>query len=759
MTDLTSGAQPSTTHTFPDFDLTIDFLRKVRPTGPWVLTAIEKDGKKTKYIETQTFGPERWRTCQDWLRKHGGAKRNLYWSVNPTLDEISGKRKAERADIKELAFLHVDIDPRVGEDLAKEQQRINALFGEKLPEGIPPPTAVVFSGGGYQGFWRLQQPVPINGELDLAEEEKRYNQHLEYLFGGDNCHNVDRIMRLPGTINWKTTKGRQPTRAELVTWHDVAYPIEQFTKMPPLGGEKPKQAPPKAVEIKRIAEADELKQWEVSDDVKVLIVQGTDPEDKQRFPSRSECLFYVVCSLIRCKVPDGIILGIITDPQFSISESVLEQPNPEKYAQRQLERAREATREFALGKGGTPLPSPDNIRIALEKLDVAVAHDLFQDRSLIEGLEGEGPFLDDHAARRLRMLIGERFQFLPNKELFVDVVIDLARQNKVHPVREYLDSLRWDGQQRIDHWLHAYGGAQDNEFNSVVGAIWLQAAVRRIRLPGCKFDQLMVWEGEQGNNKSTALRILAVKDEWFYDDFPLGKDGKEVIEATQGKWIIEAAELHGMSTSNVEQLKGQLSRQVDSARLAYGRLPTDVPRQFIAAGTTNGSQYLSDPTGNRRFWPVPIKRFDLEALRRDRDQLWAEAAAREAQGLSLFLPERLWPKAAVEQRARVENHPFVDVFEAALAKFPTGKFPCADAWTILDLAPAQKTQANQTHIGASLRTLGYERKRSRVDGVPTWCYVKGNNPRLILVERCKDIGLSMNYEDTETLYVQEEAPF
>ncbi|WP_439396571.1 VapE domain-containing protein [Bradyrhizobium sp. PMVTL-01] len=759
MTTLESVEEAPTTHASPDFDQAIDFLRKMRPAGFWVLTAIEKEGKKTKYIETRTFRPEEWATCVDWLGHHHDCRRHLYWTVNPTMRELGGRGvKAGRAHIQEMAFLHVDIDPRAGEDVASEQERIAALF-TTLPQGLPPPTVIVFSGGGYQAFWRLTTPVPIEGEAEAYEEAKRYNQQLEYLFGGDNCHNVDRIMRLPGTINWKATNGRQPTRAELVAWNEVSYPVERFTMMPPLRGEKPKAAPPD--EVRRTEDLSELRrEYGVMNDVLVAINYGHDPENKERFPSRSEWLFYVTCNLKRCKVPDGVILGIITDEAYGISESVLEQSNPERYALRQIERATQATREFILGKNKTPIANhPDNVRIALEQLGVTVKHDIFQDRSLIEGLDGEGPYLDDHAVRRLRMLIGERCGFLPEKELFFDVVVDLARQNKVHPVREYLDELRWDGIERIDRWLQTYAGAEDNEFNRVVGALWLQAAVRRIRRPGCKFDEMPVLEAGQGEGKSTALRILAVKDEWFLDDFPLGLDGKRVIEATQGKWIIEAAELHGMSTAKVEQLKSSLSRQEDQGRLSYAKLTTIVARQFVVAGTTNSSQYLTDPTGNRRFWPVTVQKFKLDDLRRDRDQLWAEAAVREARGESIHLPPPLWPKAAVVQKIRVEVHPFVHIFEAELSQFPTGKFPCAHAFTILGLGPAQMTQANQAHIGASLRSLGWERRRLRVRKANTWCYVKGKNPRLIEVYRAVDgTGLSMSYEDPDKRYVDDDKP-
>src|SRR5262249_7296663 len=196
-------------------------------------------------------------------------------------------------------------------------------------------------------------------------------------------------------------------------------------------------------------------------------------------------------------------------------------------------------------------------------------------------------------------------------------------------------------------------GEEATEYTDAVGALMLIAAVRRIRQPGCKFDEMPVLESDQGKEKSTALRIMAVNDDWFSDDVPLNADGKRVIEALRGRWIVEAAELNGMRKGEVEHLKAFLSRAEDRARMSYDRLCTEVKRQCVIIGTTNSSEYLRDSPGNRRFWPVKIEQFDCEALRRDRDQLWAEAAKREATpGQTIRLERSLWGAAVEEQAAR-----------------------------------------------------------------------------------------------------------
>ena len=157
-------------------------------------------------------------------------------------------------------------------------------------------------------------------------------------------------------------------------------------------------------------------------------------------------------------------------------------------------------------------------------------------------------------------------------------------------MRDYLDGLVWDGVPRIDRCLVAYGGAEDTEYVRVVGALVLMAAVRRVRQPGCKFDEMVVLESEQGRNKSKALEILAVEPEWFTDNLPLGLPAKETIEALSGHWIVEVSELQGMRRSDIDKIKF-LSRNTDRARMSYERTVTEARRQCVIIGTTNSEQY------------------------------------------------------------------------------------------------------------------------------------------------------------------------
>ncbi len=405
---------------------------------------------------------------------------------------------------------------------------------------------------------------------------------------------------------------------------------------------------------------------------------------------------------------------------------------------------------FDLNDRGQPAGNQGNIRRAMEILGVGVRYDKFNDSTLIDGLDGHSVF-DDPASDKLWLLVDETFGFLPRREFFIKVVEEAGRRCAFHPVLDYLDGLTWDGVERLDRWLVAYGGADDTEYVRAVGPITLVAAVRRVRRPGCKFDEMLILENPlQGTDKSTALKVLAVREEWYSDDLPLSSDGKRVIEQTRGKWIIEAPELSGMRRSEVEHVKALLSRTSDRARLSYDRLTSERPRQSIVVGTTNAAHYLRDTTGNRRFWPVRIARFDLVALERDRDQLWAEAAAREAAGASIRLEERLWGAAGEEQDERTIDDPWLDVLAAAIGDL-NGKIVNADVWTIVDLPRDRRTQEHNGRLGHVMKLLGFERKPLQFDGVKRKGYVRGAG-----FEREKRIYVHKDFSDVP--YCDHEPP-
>jgi predicted P-loop ATPase len=184
--------------------------------------------------------------------------------------------------------------------------------------------------------------------------------------------------------------------------------------------------------------------------------------------------------------------------------------------------------------------------------------------------------------------------------------------------------------------------------------------VRRVRQPGIKFDQIIVFEGVEGTKKSTAIEVMAGKEN-FSDQTIIGLSDERQQERLKGKWLYEIADLTGMRKADVDQVKAFASRVNDRARGAYERFVTESARRCVLFATTNNETYLKSQTGNRRFWPVKTGRIDVDALRRDRDQLWAEAAQVEASDISLVLPEHLWGAARAEQEKRQEQDPWDDL--------------------------------------------------------------------------------------------------
>lgn len=648
------------------------FLERLRPGGPWVLTSIVPDGK----TRTQTFD-----TAHDgasWAQAEN-KKANVYLHVNPTIGPVS--KKATKEQIAAVEFLHVDIDPRVAEDLVEERKRILDLLTTKRPEGIPVPTLIVDSGGGFQAWWRLQEPIPVGGDVNKAEEAERWSRALEAAFGADNCHDCSRLFRLPGTKNWpnakKQKKGRGPTDAVVHGWPEGAdaYPLSAFrVKLPAPKSSLPVQAVPARQSVQSavaLLGVDELAAWAtahertITEHTLAMIATGVDPIEPDRHGGdRSRAVYAVACALVRAGVPDELIVGALVDPNNLISAHVLAQKgNKFAYAQRQVDRARadEAARVDGpawdrVDKEGNPVRSFPNTVTALRLMGLECSYDVFRGRNIVgmhELQEFAGEF-SDQAESVLRREVRMRFGFDPGKDHVKDAVLELCALNRFDPLLDHLNGLApWDGVPRLDTWLPVFLGAEDTPYTREAGATWLLAAVVRAFEPGTKFDHMLVLVGAQGVGKSTALRVLA-SDAFFSDANFLGaKDTREVLEATTGAWIVECAELAGMRRKDTETLKYEITKQEDKGRHAYARNPVTVPRRFVLAGTTNSGRFLQDETGNRRFWPVEVSRANIAGLAEARSQLLAEALARYRAGnFKLFLEGEAEAGAQRAQQSR-----------------------------------------------------------------------------------------------------------
>jgi hypothetical protein len=224
-------------------------------------------------------------------------------------------------------------------------------------------------------------------------------------------------------------------------------------------------------------------------------------------------------------------------------------------------------------------------------------------------------------ARRMRVAF--------SSQSIAAAVQSAALNLRVNPMRDYYQSLEWDGQPRLATWLSAYLGAEQSDYSAAVGTWWLISVVARALEPGCQADHMLVLEGPQAAGKSRAMRILGGK--WFLGTLPDIRD-KDAAQVIRGKGICEIAELDAIRGAAITRIKDFLTQQIDTYRPSYGRFTVTRPRTSVFVGSTNEQHYLHDPTGARRFWPVRCQGIDLASLARDRDQLFAEAVKLRSDG-------------------------------------------------------------------------------------------------------------------------------
>ena len=331
----------------------------------------------------------------------------------------------------------------------------------------------------------------------------------------------------------------------------------------------------------------------------------------------------------------------------------------------------------------------------------------------------EGEWADEDAAA-LRVWLSHRYRFTPGHGDVTDALIVVARANKFHPVRDYLNSLVWDGESRLDTWLKtAFAATDDDRYLRVVGNKALIGAVARVMQPGCKMDNVPILEGEQGRGKSVAIATLF--GEWFSDS-PLPIGDKEAYQLIQGKWCFELGELDSFNKAEVTALKQFFSQQVDRFRPSYGRYASDHPRQTQFWGSTNQDAYLRDYTGNRRFWPIYCAQVDRTWVKANRDQLWAEA-------LRLYRDGRNWwvsrdtPDDEADhqvvtdaQDSRLQRDPWEDLLRPWLAANYKDYLSAAEILRdCLEVEPRGMQTAQMNRLAPILKLLGWRSTRKRIE--------------------------------------------
>jgi hypothetical protein len=324
-------------------------------------------------------------------------------------------------------------------------------------------------------------------------------------------------------------------------------------------------------------------------------------------------------------------------------------------------------------KNGGPVPNMTNIKRVLcteEGWTGTFAKSLFDDAVWLRRPDTR-QLNDDDVLKVMEIMQSDLFPSI-GVETVRHGVQAAAAGNTFHPVREYLESLPWDGVSRAGRLFTAYFpcASDDPEYLSAVGEKFLVGAVARVMHPGCKVDTMPVIAGNQGQKKSSGLAAL-VGDQWYGNDMPdmTQKDAKEWL---RGKWVAEIGELSSMRGKDIEHVKNFLSTTSDSYRKSYGHVTQTYPRQTVFAGTVNGNEYLSDETGNRRFWPLQMIEgaiVDVVGLERDRGQIWAEALHLYRNGTAWWFDEGESATLSAQQAAARS----VDIDETRVADWLRGQ--------------------------------------------------------------------------------------
>lgn len=344
-----------------------------------------------------------------------------------------------------------------------------------------------------------------------------------------------------------------------------------------------------------------------------------------------------------------------------------------------LEEEKEWAELLQLNKKNEPMNSPYNFGVIIKndpRLKGMTKRDAFRGRDvLMRDLpwrpKSQDQYWNNSDDNGLIDFMSQHYN-LTGKQAIIDANDLVMSQQTYHPVRDYLNSLEWDGKERLDTMAIDYLGVKDTPLARAMTRKHFTAAVARIMRPGTKYDYVLTFIGPEGIGKSSLVKKMG--GEWF-DDSLATIEGKEGMEQIRGKWLIEMGELTNYKKSTSEAYKAFISKTEDSYRPAYGRKTETIERQCVFFATTNERNFLKGDTGNRRFWVMecgidgPFKDVFTE-LDAERDQIWAEAVHRYNEGEQLYLDRELEMAARQEQTEHneVSSDDRIGVIEAYLKR-------------------------------------------------------------------------------------------
>lgn len=334
-----------------------------------------------------------------------------------------------------------------------------------------------------------------------------------------------------------------------------------------------------------------------------------------------------------------------------------------------------------------------------------------------DGAEAWQAWSDVDNARAMRTLDRRGFKSTPGIEMIRRAVLDVADVNKIDTAMMWLNGCTWDGVDRIETFLIDYLGAPDTPYVRAIGRYMWTAMAGRVLKPGIKADMAVILvTPDQGRGKTSMIEALVPDEQWFGElDLTLKDD--DLGRLMRGKLVCELSELRGLRTKDREAIKSFISRRFDEWTPKYMEHAIKLLRRVFMIGTTNEEDFLSDPTGERRFLPTHIQQADIPAIKRDRDLLWAEGRERfRLGGIDWEEAERLAPAEHAKFKAR---DPLQDRVQAWAEVEGLGSYvPVEHGFTLeemveqcLGLEFVRVTKSDQLRYGGILRALGYVKAR------------------------------------------------
>lgn len=636
--------------------------------------------------------------------------------------------------------------------------------------GLPAPSLLVHTGGGLQAIWLLDR------DLDRSTWTETMRRLSAAIRSDANVNNPERILRVPGSYNHKLPL--QLRNATLLASHDSPVDAGPFLELPPVACEVTPIAHGR--ELRALSSAGHASPHDAANEIPIADVLRHLGVAMKRVGSVTHCACPVHggTNQTQCQVGGKINRVTCYGDCKSKAHSVVDVVMAVKGMRKSTDAAFWILREFgrvpvlgpigssppatadvksdtnaepsdwrqwlATKNNGVVIPSPANVTLiithhpdwqnvlAFDELKVSVVLTCkppFR-ASLYTPHMADDRWLDVDTTAAVEWFQNSEFGLQVGRDDVRDAVESCARKHVRNRTVEYLDSLIWDGVERLDHWLVDYAGVEDTPYARAVSRYFVVTAAARALYPGCKVDSVVVFEGPQGCGKSRMLRALAIENDWFFDsDVDMKtKEGPMVI---QGRWIVELQELACLKAVDPTQSKAFITRTQDVLRPAFGREVLSLPRRCVFAGTTNDSDYLTDTTGNRRWLPIKVGQtgdVNVEAVREAAPQIWAEAVtiARRCSDDDLQLDRRVAAEAAAEQADRVAE----DAWDTVILKYTrstnVSKRLTYDDIFEIDLKVDPKDRDNRALARMRAILVKYGWKPGKSHGSRVWVHPKAN---------------------------------